>query len=495
MTDQGNNLDDHFREKLEELEISPPERVWSGIASHLDKKRRRPLWLWWLSGLALLIVAGTFAAGGFSGSKDDALAENSAGKASSVAPKETGSDKTGEHPGNASTGNEGSNPAANDKVQSSPISNATAPTTTSAGTVKENTNASREDAHASSQYSVKENSSGSAISVNTKSKNKNSHSNPAQITEPANTTKAPATVTSSPANTEAVTSLPLIAALLNEEQQEKEISTLLAPFAPAPPGENKNEDCPKWSVGINYAYGLTYRHLKERSVNSPAYPEALFPSGYYSKAHYDSIEYRKTGTSTGISVNYNVHPRVTISAGLDFSRYSWGTDKGEAMKLNRTEPKMLATTCTGYFYTDTLGDSIAEARPGIMLIVPATPVTDTVLLVQNFNYTSIPLSVAYSFTKPCSKFGVAIKAGAAISFLRSHRIILDGRTIVPEQIFIRKSSLNLMAGVAVSYSPLTNLTLELQPVYRRFVQPVNRFKPTAAYPYMLGLQGGMYFRF
>lgn len=501
MTDQGNNLDDHFREKLEDLEINPSERVWSGIASHLDQKRRRPLWVWWLNGIGVLIVAGALAAGAFNGSSEKTLAENSAkeipAEKTQEIPAVHASNTTDEALANAQAERPGIDTGSKNKNVATSTQNK-AYAAAGANTGDNVSPSSPAQINSSSQTRITRNTADRAGLADKASASTNNNDRSSQASSlasgPAQKTQATDPTAASAAN-EAASAIPMIEAMLDEEQRQNDISSVITAVPSAAAPADQDECCPKWSIGINYAYGVTYRHLKEQKVNSSPFPDPLFPPGQFNKAHYDSIEFRGTGSSKGISVNYNLYPRVTISAGLDISRYSWATDKGEGVIVSPNDPKLLCVTSTGYFSTDTLGDISNAPRMGIAVGRPAVPVSDTVLLVQNFSYTSIPLSLSYSLTKPCAKFGVAVKAGAAMSFLKSHRIILDGETIVPEQVLIRKRALNLMAGVALSYSPLENLTIEMQPVYRRFVQPVNRFKSTTTYPYMLGVQGGMYFRF
>jgi hypothetical protein len=54
-----NNLDKLFQEKLNNLEVTPDEKVWSNIESKLKKKKRRIIPVWWFaSGIAAMLVLG-----------------------------------------------------------------------------------------------------------------------------------------------------------------------------------------------------------------------------------------------------------------------------------------------------------------------------------------------------------------------------------------------------------------------------------------------------
>ena len=53
------NIDKLFKEKLNNLEVTPDERVWNNIESKLQKKKRKILPLWWFpGGVAALFLLG-----------------------------------------------------------------------------------------------------------------------------------------------------------------------------------------------------------------------------------------------------------------------------------------------------------------------------------------------------------------------------------------------------------------------------------------------------
>lgn len=55
------NIDNLFKKQLENLEVSPKERVWSNIETQLKKKKRKVFPFWWFSGAAAaILVLGMF---------------------------------------------------------------------------------------------------------------------------------------------------------------------------------------------------------------------------------------------------------------------------------------------------------------------------------------------------------------------------------------------------------------------------------------------------
>lgn len=61
MQEENNDIDNFFRDKLDNFEANPPERVWNSIATELDKKKKtRGFWLF-----GFLILAGIISAGSY----------------------------------------------------------------------------------------------------------------------------------------------------------------------------------------------------------------------------------------------------------------------------------------------------------------------------------------------------------------------------------------------------------------------------------------------
>lgn len=61
---KNNDLDKLFRDKLQNLKVSPPEGTWEAIAEKLpSEKKRRPVVLWWWSAAAVFLIL--FSAGAF----------------------------------------------------------------------------------------------------------------------------------------------------------------------------------------------------------------------------------------------------------------------------------------------------------------------------------------------------------------------------------------------------------------------------------------------
>lgn len=55
------NIDQLFKNKLKNLQVSPDEKIWANVASKLRKKKRKVIPIWWLSGaVAAILLIGLF---------------------------------------------------------------------------------------------------------------------------------------------------------------------------------------------------------------------------------------------------------------------------------------------------------------------------------------------------------------------------------------------------------------------------------------------------
>ena len=247
-------------------------------------------------------------------------------------------------------------------------------------------------------------------------------------------------------------------------------------------------------VGAYYVYGITYRTLKDNDPgNITPYPYSSMDQSKLTKSYFDSIESKSKGYAQGWSLGYRAG-RLTLTAAIEQSKHEWKTSMASGLFDSVGEPSFIVPTAMSYYSTDSLGGYYAPEYQ-MSLTTQNIQVEDTVMMVHSFKHLTIPLTLSYSFTRPCSKVGVAVTGGIAASFLKSYTLTQDGTRKAPEEHYVRTRNYQLVAGASVSYSPVRWLSVELQPTYRRFIQPVNRLQSVQTYPYMLGAQGVLYFRF
>jgi hypothetical protein len=59
MSKEPNNIDRLVREKLDGFEMTPPPSVWENTSASLNSKRKRPFYLWFILGVAVVAALGT----------------------------------------------------------------------------------------------------------------------------------------------------------------------------------------------------------------------------------------------------------------------------------------------------------------------------------------------------------------------------------------------------------------------------------------------------
>jgi hypothetical protein len=514
MSNTENLPDEHFRNKLENLEITPSDRVWGGISSHLERSaitqsKRKVLWLWRLSMITLLVslTATGYVIFGDHGQPEPVkgpVADNAAntvngagddaGKAlersgSSAGSKDISTSIQDQETSSASSSNaqvvpkHGQSSSLSSEIKGSSSSNMTS----SSGEMNvsafsgQNSTGTQKKASETELYNE-----GSKLP-----RNELRHADPPEVIKLVQSDEPQADSYSSAAKMASFAGVTLMSSRhLHVRQQELASAFEELEYEQIPEGEV----CPHWIVGINYTYGNTYRILKDNSDEYyERYPNMFIDDHKLSKSYYDSIESRSTGYARGLAVGYRLG-RLTLKTGIEQSKYEWETAMARGAYQGGQEPSFVIPTAMSYYENDTLGENYAAE---LFIINSSAPpqFEDTVTLVHSFSYTSVPLRLSYSFTKPCSKVGVAVTGGAAASFLRSYTLTQDGSLQAPEEHYISKQSYQLIAGASVSYAPVRWFSIEVQPTYRRFIQPVNRQQTVKTYPYMLGVQGGLYFRF
>jgi hypothetical protein len=511
MSDPGKKLDDSFRDKLEDFEIAPPERVWSGIANKLDREdmnnnKRRLAWLWRFSILSLIV---SFIAVGIVVINNKA-ADNTIASNTNTAPG-TGADNTNDNttakdnsvtgtPGNTAN-TDGKNVATLPSAGNNTGADNGSPVQSTAGTSKHINTKSK--VSATSSYTASTSSSGNKTATGSNTGNTqqgttgNSSadrdgSSTASTTNKSteNTSALSSSASQEPDGAERITLDPNAVTLLLSERDIVAGLTPLPPYDPA----TGNKPCPRWSIGVHYLHATTYRKATDNK-----FIQAYNPNNYHpwqqTAAHFDSVETKSKGYSKGFDIGYNVLPRLTLRAGFDVSKYEWQSKMAEAIVHTDPEAIFLVNTSSSYYYSDTLGEH-GTSQYGFFITAPGIiRIMDTVTLVHRYDYRSVPVSLSYRFTRPCSKFGVSVNAGVAASFLKEYTLTQDGRGMKPEMSFTRSRSWEMMGGVSLSYTFFRHLSFEVQPVYRKFIKPVNKFTPVKLYPYMWGVQGGVSLKF
>lgn len=503
MSNTENLPDEHFREKLENLEITPSNRVWAGISSHLERtttvRKRSTNWLWGLTTVTLVISLSAAAYVIFNDHTGKTAPSSPVAHTISNGSKASDDAVSGQHSStHIATSNTVDKQLADHSTASS--SNTAVNTQQSYTISNPGSSSSRkrmEVSKPSSPTRIKEGEKpapGPEEYYNEGSKvkwNEVRHAEPGSR-PPVKTEKIPQP---DPYASEKIAYRPQVFPVSIRQFRVEPLK--LASELKELEYENipEGKTCPHWMVGVNYTYGLTYRTLKD---NAPGefnrYPYEHVDKNKISKAYYDSIESRSTGYSQGLSIGYRAG-RYTLRTGIEQSKYQWEAHKAAGVLFTEDEPTIIVPTAMSYYSSDSLGDHYAFSAPPSISTVGPGQVEDTVTLIHKFNYTSIPLTLSYSFTRPCKKFGVAITTGVMASFLKSYTLTQDGQLQNPVGNYISKQSYQLVAGASVSYAPVQWLSIELQPTYRRFVQPVNRMQSVKNYPYMLGAQGALYFRF
>lgn len=510
MSNTENLPDKHFREKLENLEVPPSNRVWTGISSHLEHtaiaRKRKTNWLWRLGAGALIVSLSAAAAYTiFNDHADQAvndrpvaqntvLKPSASSKAGAVSDRHSSAD-TVELPDNANSrvatasvppasSNEGVGKENHHKENHYIVSTSKSPASKKKIRVTQSPSSSRTgEGHKSPPQKDEYYNEGSKVK-----RNEVRHVEPGS--EPSITKKEEP----QPDPYGKIASRPQIFPVSTRQFRVEplELASELKEleYEDIPEGQS----CPHWTVGVNYLYGITYRKLENNdNAQMTAHPFDSMDRDKLTSSYFDTIENRNMGYVRGLSLGYRVG-RFTLRTGIEQSKYQWTANAARGMFSNGAESTFIIPTSMTFYSNDTLGDNYASDYE-MTILTQTIEVEDTVKLVHTSKYTTVPFTLSYSFTRPCKKFGVAITGGIAASYYKSYTLTHDGYQQEPATFYIRSRNYQLIAGASVSYAPVHWLSIELQPTYRRFIQPVNRRQSVGTYPYIVGAQGALYFRF
>nr|HQU57762.1 hypothetical protein [Saprospiraceae bacterium] len=143
-------------------------------------------------------------------------------------------------------------------------------------------------------------------------------------------------------------------------------------------------------------------------------------------------------------------------------------------------------------------------RAASQQIIPGEAIGLEISSRQQLRFVSIPLVARYDLLS--GRFGLGVKGGLAFNFLQAtslqtavqiHRSGLRAPVTRVRQRFseVRDTNLDYILGLSARYRLWAGLEAELQPAYRRNLQPITARQDFLTRSYALGLQLGVNYRF
>ena len=214
--------------------------------------------------------------------------------------------------------------------------------------------------------------------------------------------------------------------------------------------------------------------------------------------------------STGLTFGYKISPRLTIQSGIalssvgqtisDVDVFAGLSDfyavKGAYLYSVETASGTILAGNTDLYLTDN-ANRVSTTIPGNM----ADPSKYDLTQVSNnihqvFRYLELPLIIRYKVID--QKVGLNFSGGLSYGYLLDNFAYAnDGANMIPvghtEGVNIHNISSQL--GLGMEYNISTNISFNLEPVFRYYVTPVSSLSGTLYKPYSVGFFSGVFFKF
>ena len=204
------------------------------------------------------------------------------------------------------------------------------------------------------------------------------------------------------------------------------------------------QDSPKskWSIGANFSTDINYRKL-ENTTDDPFYDELMEES--------NTREKNRMGYTGGVTLSYNINPRISLSSGVQFSQKGY-----------HSKPIYLSFRSIG-------SNGTLETR------------NRTASYIRTYDYLDIPLHLRYAFGNRKLQF----IAGAGLNL----NILIDSREerMIKEENFYQKlnttkvtTPINLspMVSVGVNYQLTPKINIMAEPTFRHQMLKNDEYKLT-----------------
>jgi hypothetical protein len=223
-----------------------------------------------------------------------------------------------------------------------------------------------------------------------------------------------------------------------------------------------------------------------------------------------SSEQTRPTYSTGLTFGYKISPRLTIQSGIGLSSVGQtinGVDvfaglsdfyavKGAYLYSVETASGTILAGNTDLYLADN-ANRVSTNIPGNM----ADPSKYNLTQVSNnihqvFRYLELPVIIRYKVID--QKVGLNLSGGMSYGYLvNNFAYANDGANMIPvgHTEGVNVHSISSQLGLGMEYNISTNISFNLEPVFKYYVTPINNLSGTLYKPYSVGFFSGVFFKF
>ncbi len=253
----------------------------------------------------------------------------------------------------------------------------------------------------------------------------------------------------------------------------------------------------RWSVG---------------ALVSPTYYSTFLTGNRILADQIMSEEQSRLSYSGGVALSYKINKRFTIQSGLYYS--SFGQDlKGiysyggfQKYDVTKDDHNFEVLTSGGLVYTSNADVFLYEANAGARII---TKYTNDVFdpgkanlqyldnsLRQNFGYLELPFYVKYKIVDKRIDFNII--GGLSSNLLVSNNVyatLAGGKYTVGKTEGMNPVTFSSSLGMGMEYYLSKNITFNLEPTFRYYLNPFNEVSGMKIHPYSFGVFSGLSYKF
>lgn len=244
----------------------------------------------------------------------------------------------------------------------------------------------------------------------------------------------------------------------------------------------------QWSVGAQFSPVYSYRNLSGDGFSTP---DEQVDQDYFNDKENGLMAY-----AGGISLNYGFNDRLSLASGLYLSRI--GQENEDVVAYDSPDsPYLYNLASSGGTVTINPQkfekvmvreiDNTKDSVPGDY-IVSGT-------FVQNLDYLEVPLVIKYKMLQ--SRFSVNLSGGLSPGILVNNRsyFSVDGEKVQTGYTEnIKPVIYNSVMGLGIEYSISTKLSINLDPLFKYSLSPINSNSGIKYHPYSISWFTGITYK-
>lgn len=265
-------------------------------------------------------------------------------------------------------------------------------------------------------------------------------------------------------------------------------------FTPEILTEKKSE---KWSIA---------------ALVSPTYHTNFYPGNDQSTSRLGDDEQALFSYSGGVAFSYKINKRVSVQSGLYYSSFgqelSGITSFGgfQDYDYSKSGRNFEVLTTNGLVYTNNADIFLLDSRSDTRLTTRYTkdyfdPAKANLRYIdnslrQNFSYLEVPVIVRYKLIDKTIDFNLV--GGLSSNLLVNNSVyaaVEGGKYQVGKTEGLNLITFSSSLGMGMEYNISNNLSLNLEPTFRYYLNPVSQILGLRIHPYSFGIYSGISYRF